>query len=347
MARAKRNQSVTLPSELTYTPAWWVPGPHAQTMWGKFMRRGLKVPTRAEHWVTPDDDLIEIRRLDAPAASPAAPRMLILHGLEGTIESHYLRGILDLARERRWPADVLLFRGCNGQVNRARRMYHSGETTDLSFVIDRLIASEPERELVLAGFSLGGNVLLKWLGERGDSVPSHVRAAAAVSVPFDLERGCRHLEHGFAQVYNRHFLRTLKEKALNKLVRFPGLFDESAARRARTLYEFDDAVTAPVHGFVDAHDYYTRSSSIRFLGGISIPTLLLSAYDDPFLPREVLDDVLILSRNHTNITPEFHRKGGHVGFVSGRSPLHPVFYGEHRIVEFLAQHRHSHQLAAQ
>jgi predicted alpha/beta-fold hydrolase len=307
-------------------------------MWGKFMRKGLKVPTRAEHWTTPDNDTIELRRLDVPDAAPSAPRLLVLHGLEGTIESHYLRGILDLARQRRWPADVLLFRGCNGQLNRARRMYHSGETTDLSFVIDRLVAAEPERDLLLVGFSLGGNVLLKFLGEHGRAVPPQIRAAAAMSVPFDLERGCRHLERGFARVYNRHFLRTLKRKALAKLDRFPDLFDDTTAREAETLYEFDDAVTAPVHGFVDAHDYYSKSSSIRFLHGIAVPTLLLSAYDDPFLPRQVLDDVQALSLGNERIHTEFHAKGGHVGFVSGQSPNDQRFYGEHRMMEFLGQH---------
>ena len=341
MVRDRLRRSVSESSELTYTPAWWVPGAHAQTVWGKFMRRSLVVPTRAEQWTTPDDDVIELRRLDAPAAREDTPRLLILHGLEGTIDSHYLRGILQQARRRGWLADVMLFRGCNGELNRARRIYHSGETTDLEFVVHRLIAAEPERPILIAGFSLGGNVLLKWLGERGSSVPQQVRAAAAVSVPFDLEEGCLHIERGLSRIYNRHFLRTLRRKALLKLRQFPGLFDETALNSARTLYQFDDAVTAPVHGFASAHDYYARSSSIHFLKGIRTPTLLLSAADDPFLPREVVNTVTMMARNFPPIVFELHEHGGHVGFVSGTSPFETHYYAEERVVEFLAAQRSS------
>src|SRR5260221_10327748 len=161
-----------------------------------------------------------------------------------------------------WPADVLICRGYNGEVNRVRRMYHSGETGDPELVVRRLIENEPTRPLVLVGFSLGGNVLLKWLGERVDVMPSQVVAAAAVSVPFDLERGARHIESGLSRLYTWHFLRTLKAKARRKLDRFPGLFDVAALDRSRTLYDFDDAVTAPIHGFRDTHDYFTQSSSL-------------------------------------------------------------------------------------
>ncbi len=302
------------------------------------MRRSLRVETLAERWQTPDNDVVEIRRLQLDDVRAEAPRLLVLHGLEGTIDSHYLRGILDLARQRGWPADVFLFRGCNGEPNRARRIYHSGETSDLQFVVDTLIAAEPQRPIVLVGFSLGGNVLLKWLGEGGTDIPSQLCAAAAISVPFDLEQGCRHIEQGFSRVYNKHFLRSLKDKALKKLDQFPGLFSREALLRATTLYDFDDAVTAPVHGFADAHDYYSRCSSIRFLDGIRVPTLLLSAKDDPFLPREVLDDVLLVAHKSTAITVEFHEFGGHVGFVTGTMPWQQHFYAEERAIEFVSKH---------
>ncbi len=323
-------------SELTYTPAWWVPGAHLQTLWGKLARPVTSLVTRRERWTTPDDDEIELQRIDAsPGAS--APRLLVLHGLEGTIRSHYLRGVMARARDLGWAVDALIFRGCNGEVNRARRMYHSGETADLDFVVRRLIADHPAQPLVLAGFSLGGNVLLKWLGEQDGNVPSQVRAAAAVSVPFDLERGSRRLEDGFSRVYAWHFLRSLRRKALAKLDRFPGLFDQDALERSATLFDFDDCVTAPVHGFAGAHDYYQRSSSLQFLARVETPTLLLSAYDDPFLPPEVLDDALVVSRNNANIVIEFWRNGGHVGFVGGRSPREPRYYAEERVVEFLGR----------
>ena len=183
--------------------------------------------------------------------------------------------------------------------------------------------------------SLGGNVLLKWLGERGDTVSRRVKAAVAVSVPFDLERGSRFISRGFSRVYERHFLRTLRRKAVTKLQRYPDLFDSVALSRARTLYEFDDVVTGPVHGFRDAHDYYTRSSSLHFLGQIRRPTLLLSARDDPFLPPSVLDEVAEIACENSCLTLEFTEGGGHVGFVHG-SPWQPLYYAEHRVGEFLS-----------
>jgi predicted alpha/beta-fold hydrolase len=319
-----------------FTPAWWVPGAHLQTLWGKLVRRPAEVPTRAERWETPDGDELEIRRLDA--AHEGAPRLLILHGLEGTIRSHYLRGALAEARRRGWAADVLIFRGCNGAVPRARRMYHSGETTDLDLVIRRLVREHPDQPLLLAGFSLGGNVLLKWLGEQGDDAPPQVRAAVAISTPFDLERGARHIQRGFARVYTRHFLRTLRIKALAKLAQDPGLFDAGRLAWARNLYEFDDAVTAPLHGFTDAHDYYSRSSSLAFLGRIRRSVLLLNAQDDPFLPREVLDDVMIVASSNACVTVEFPPHGGHVGFVGGRVPWRPLYFAERRLGDFLSAH---------
>jgi uncharacterized protein len=317
-----------------FTPAWWVRGPHLQTLWGKLVRRPREVPTRAERWATPDGDEIEVRRLDA--AHEGAPRLVVLHGLEGTIRSHYLRGTLAEARRRGWAADVLIFRGCNGEIPRARRMYHSGETSDLDLLIRRLVREHPEQPLVLAGFSLGGNVLLKWLGEQGGGAPVQVRAAVAISTPFDLERGSRHIERGFARVYTRHFLRTLRVKALAKLARDPGLFDAARLASARNLYEFDDAVTAPLHGFVDARDYYTRSSSLGYLAAVRRPVLLLNARDDPFLPPEVLDDVSEVASGNRILTVDFPLHGGHVGFVGGRIPWRPVYFAEQRMGEFLA-----------
>jgi predicted alpha/beta-fold hydrolase len=333
---------VSRSSKDTYTPAWWVPGAHLQTLWGKLVRRPPPVPTRVERWATPDGDELEVRRLDAPAGSLGdVPRLLILHGLEGTIRSHYVLGLLDQARRRGWAADVLIFRGCNGELPRAPRFYHSGETTDLDFVVQRLVRDHPDQPLIAVGVSLGGNVLLKWLGERGNDAPAAFRAAAAVSVPFDLALGSRQIERGFARLYTIHFLRTLRRKALAKLAREPGLFVEEPLRAACTLTDFDDAVTAPVHGFDSAHDYYSRSSSRHFLARIRRPTLLLSAYDDPFLPRKVLDDVAIMSALNPCINTEFHQHGGHVGFVSGRAPWRPIYYAEERVADyFAAQLRH-------
>jgi uncharacterized protein len=317
----------------TYVPAWWIPGPHLRTLWGKFLRRVPPVPTRRERWDMEDGDFLDLVRLDAPHG---APRLLLLHGLEGTPRSHYARGTLAEARRRGWGADLLIFRSCGGELNRTRRFYHSGETTDLALVVERVAAEHPDSPLVLAGFSLGGNVLLKYLGERGGDLPPRLQAAAAISVPYDLGRGSRHISRGFARVYERHFLRSLRRKAYAKLDRFPDLVPREHVARARTLWDFDDVVTAPVHGFASAADYYDRSSAVHFLHGIRIPTLLLSAFDDPFLPAAVLDDVRAAAGDNPALHVEFIEQGGHVGFISGRVPWRPFYYAEWRVADFLA-----------
>jgi predicted alpha/beta-fold hydrolase len=320
-----------LSREHTYRPAWWVPGAHAQTLWGAIARRKAALPTRLERWATPDGDFLEILRLDA---SPSRPRLVMLHGLEGGVDSHYVGGFLQMARRRDWGADLILFRSCGTALNRARRVYHSGETSDLAFVANRVLEEFPQALVTLCGVSLGANVLLKWLGERGDSLSERIRGAAAVSTPFDLERGSRHISRGLSRVYELFFLRSLRRKALAKLTRYPDLFDRDAMRRARTLYEFDDAVTAPVHGFHGARDYYSRSSSLQFIEHIRLPTLLLNAADDPFLPAVVLSEVEGIAQSNAYLTLDFPRHGGHAGFVHGQ-PWRPEYYAEQRVAEFL------------
>lgn len=317
----------------TYRPAWWVPGAHLRTLWGKLVRRPPPVPVRAERWDTVDDDFVDVLRIDAPLG---APRLILLHGLEGTHRSHYVRATLAEVRRRGWGADLLIFRSCGTEPNRTRRFYHSGETTDLAFVIDRVVGEHPRSPLLLAGYSLGGNVALKFLGERGSDLPPQLLGAAAVSVPYDLERSARHIGRGFARLYEHVFLRTLRRKASEKLVRFPDLVPGGRFGAARSLWEFDDTVTAPVHGFGGATDYYTRSSSIGFLPGIRLPTLLLSAVDDPFLPSDVLERVREIASGNPALHIEFVNRGGHVGFISGSVPWRPFYYAEWRVAEFLS-----------
>jgi predicted alpha/beta-fold hydrolase len=290
------------------------------------------VPTQTERWTTPDGDFIDLHRLKGPER---APRLLFLHGLEGTVRSHYVAGFFAEAQRRGWAADLMIFRGCGEEPNSAPRFYHSGETTDLAFVLDRLISENPHVPIVVAGVSLGGNVLLKFLGERATGLPRQLRAAAAISVPFDLERGARFIATGVSRIYDRHFLRSLRPKAMAKLERYPDLFDRSRLESATSIYDFDDAVTAPVHGFADAHDYYSRSSSIGWISTIRLPTLLLSAIDDPFLPADVLDEVRRIARANAALVVEFTIRGGHVGFVAGRWPWRPFYYAEWRACEFL------------
>jgi predicted alpha/beta-fold hydrolase len=202
-------------------------------------------------------------------------------------------------------------------------------------VLDRVAREHPQAALGLVGVSLGGNVLLKFLGERGAGLPAAVRGAAAVSVPYDLARGSRHIASGFSRVYEAHFLRSLRGKVQAKLEKYPDLVPAASMASVRTLYDFDDVVTAPVHGFRDAEDYYTQSSAIRFIHSVRVPTLLLSAVDDPFLPADVLDDVRAIAAGNPALHVEFVPHGGHVGFVGGRVPWRAEYYAERRTADFL------------
>jgi predicted alpha/beta-fold hydrolase len=259
---------------------------------------------------------------------------LILHGLEGSSSSHYVRGLLRHASARRWRAVVLNFRSCSGELNRRPRFYHSGDTGDLDEVVSRLVAREPELRLGAVGVSMGGNVLLKWLGEGGMNVPKQLVAAAVISVPFDLTASARVLARGFRRaVYTENFMRTMRRKVVAKARQFPGFVDVEAARRARTFGEYDRVVTAPLHGFADEHDYWTRASSGPYLGRVRRPTLLINALDDPFVPPESLPDPATLP---DDVTAEFVPHGGHVGFVEG-PPWRTESWAERRAVAFLAQ----------
>lgn len=300
-------------------------------MWGKFFKTPRVVPTRTERWNTPDDDFVDVLRTDG---APDAPTFLLLHGLEGGARSHYAAGTLLEAGARGWQGNLLVFRTCGGEMNRAPRSYHSGETADLDFVVRRLLDERPGAPLVLGGVSLGGNVLLKWLGERHQEIDSRVRAAVAVSVPFDLARSCAHMERGFTRLYGWNFLKSLKRKALAKIEQHPGIASRERVIAARSLWEFDDAFTSVAHGFRDAADYYQQSSSIRFLERIHVPTLLLSARDDPFHPSDVLDDVARIATTNPALRIEFTDRGGHVGFLEGTHPWRTANYAERRIVHF-------------
>lgn len=318
-----------------YRPAWWL-GPHSATLWGRLVRKEPDPPITLEQWDTPDGDFVEVARLAPSGDAARAPRLLLLHGLEGGLHSHYARGLFRECAHRGWGMDMLLFRTCGPTPNRLPRSYHSGETSDPAFVIRRL-ATESSAPLGIVGVSLGGNVLCKLLGETGQPLPDIVRGAAAVSVPFDLARASRHIGRGFGAVYERAFLKSLVPKALAKVARHRELAALEAVQQARTLWEFDDLFTAPLHGFADAADYYAQSSSLQFVGNARVPLLLLSAVNDPFLPPAVLTEVANAVRDNPHVTVEFPQKGGHVGFVSGTLPWRPQYYGESRPVRFLAE----------
>ena len=315
-----------------FRPLWWLPGPHLPTIWGKKCRWRAPVHDRVERLTTPDGDHLTLARVGTPTAGRR--HLLVLHGLEGTIRAKYAHGLLASARARGWSGDLLLFRSCDGERNLARRLYHSGETSDLAFVLEFLHRETPGIDVVVCGVSLGGNVLVKWLGESGEVAARFVKRAAAVSTPFDLARGARVLEHGLGRAYTGHFLRTLKQKAVWKHAQYPGAFDLQRGLRATTFWEFDDAVTAPLHGFTGADDYYGRSSSMTRVASVRVPLLALSSLDDPIVPREVTLEAREMAAANAAVEFELTRKGGHVGWVSGM--ITPHYWMEPCIVEYLA-----------
>jgi len=313
---------------MTFRPARWLPNRHLMTIWANLARLPIRLPVERERWDLPDGDFLDVDRI----RRPDAPLMIVLHGLESSSRAGYVRGLLAEGVRRGLAAAAINFRGCSGP-NRAARFYHSGETGDLAFAVERLAREAPA--LVLAGFSLGGNVVVKYLGERGDDVPRAVRAAAVVSVPFDLQRCAAALDGpGLpAWIYRERFLRQLRRKAIAKAARFPGRIDADRARLARTMFAFDDAVTAPLHGFRDAHDYWAQSSSGPYVARVRRPLLILAAEDDPFVPAETIP--VEAARANPQVTLETFAEGGHVAFVGG-APWAPSRWAERRVAEFLA-----------
>ena len=320
----------------TFRAPWFARNPHVQTLWGKFMSPEPPLVARRETWHTPDGDDVVVIRANSDALD--APRFVLFHGLEGTERSHYVPSLFRAVAQRGWAADMLLWRSCGGTNNRAARFYHSGETEDATWFLHHLATLYPSAPLVACGVSLGGNVLTKLLGDARIPLPSTLCAAAAISTPFDLERGSRHISRGVSSLYEKWFLRTLRAKALEKASRYPDLFPRpDVIARIRTLWEFDDLITGPLHGFDGASDYYTRSSAKHFVGSARLPLLLLSAADDPFLPREVLDEVRERAKSNALVHTEFVTHGGHVGFVTGDSPRRSRSYLADRVPAFLAQ----------
>ncbi len=279
---------------------------------------------------TDDGDFLDLDWLDA---IPSAPLLLVLHGLEGDVTSHYVAGLVQQAAKRGWGAVALSFRSCSGEPNRLPRFYHSGDTGDLDTVIRLVIDRRPDVRMAAAGISIGGNVLLKWLGERGSDAPRQFAGAVAISTPYDLTACARALDRGFARaVYTANFLRSLKAKVRQKARVYPGFVDVPAVLRARTFAEYDRIVTAPLHGFTDERDYWTRASSRPYLPRVRRPALLINARDDPFVPPESLPDPRSLP---PEMEIEFSEQGGHAGFLQG-PPWAVESWAERRAVAWLA-----------
>lgn len=315
-----------------FRPAPWLPGPHLQTVGGKLLRPRPELDTVRERLSTPDGDFVDLDLMPDPA--PGAPVVLVLHGLEGSSGRGYMRLALHHLSRRGLRGVALNFRSCSGEPNRTARFYHSGDTEDVALALAHLRDRFAGRRFGALGFSLGGNVLLKLLGEWGAEAHGRLDAGVAVSVPYDLAAGARRLERTrWGRLYTRYFMRSLLRKTRGKADLLDGRVALPRVLASRTVREFDDALTAPLHGFRDAAHYYTESSSAHYLVDVRVPTLLVHALDDPFLPSDALPRDTIRANPH--LRPAFVRRGGHVGFVHG-APWAPRFWAEETAAGFLA-----------
>jgi uncharacterized protein len=328
-----------------YRRAWWLPGAHLQTIGAWLLRRRGGVRLHRERLQTPDGDFVDLDfSLPSGARShldttPGTPIVLILHGLEGGSQAlpalQAMRTLAPLGLQ----AVTMNFRSCSGEPNLTARFYHAGETGDLALVLNWLKERFSDTPVGVLGYSLGGNVLLKFLGEQEERARERVHAAVAVSVPFDLMAGAHKLERGMGRLYTAHFLRSLQRKFISKQALIGDRCDGARIKRARTLREFDDAATAPLHGFRDVEHYYHSSSSAAFLPRIRVPTLLLHSVDDPFLPEDAVPHSEV-ERNPC-LTADFTRHGGHMGFVAGPHPWAVEYWAESEAARFLAMHLRS------
>ena len=306
-----------------YRAPLWLPGGHAQTIYAAVLMPRARVEYRRERWETPDGYFIDLDWAEPQDRGlriedrGTAPLVVLFHGLEGSSRSHYSVALMAALRGRGMRGVAIHFRGCSEEPNRLPRAYHSGDAPEIDWILRRLRARNAGSPLLAVGVSLGGNALLKWLGETGATAGEVVDRAAAVSAPLDLMAAGDALGQGFNLLYARNFLATLRAKSLAKLERYPGLYDARAVRASRTLREFDDLVTAPLHGYRNTDDYWTRASSKPGLGNIRVPTLIINARNDPFLPAPALPGTREVS---SAVTLEQPDQGGHVGFVAGAFP---------------------------
>ncbi|OUS09316.1 hypothetical protein A9Q90_03515 [Gammaproteobacteria bacterium 54_18_T64] len=302
---------------------------HFQTIYPSLFRRVKNVPWRRERITTADGDFIDLDWL-----VNAHPRLLLLcHGLEGSSNTHYIKGMALACASAGWDVVAYNFRGCSGEPNRLARSYHSGSSDDLAFVIGHLLAARPYRKLALTGFSLGANQILKYLGESRDDRPPELCGATAISPPCDLSACSDHLEQADNWLYKVRFLRSLLAKVKVKRSLIEAEIGALNTKKCRSIREFDEHFVAPLNGFASAEDYYQRSSSRQFLSTIEHPVLLLSSYDDPFLPNSCYPSAVEIDNPRVRLA--YTRHGGHVSFMQA----HPQgwYWGEQQNVEFLAQ----------
>lgn len=320
----------------TFKPAWWLSNPHLQTIYPALIRRPrLAQPRLRQRLELDDGDFLDLDCM----GEATQPLVLLLHGLAGDSHSGYILGLQNSLYLHGFASVVMNFRGCSGEFNRLARAYHAGETADLNAVFSHLQRQYPGRSLSVVGFSLGGNMVLKWLGERG-GIPG-LSAAVAVSVPFRLDRCASRLDQGLSRLYSAYLLRDLKKfmQAKYHSLRLHGHDQEAEKiqalgdlRSIRSFWEYDDRVVAPLHGFHDVHDYYAQSSCISFLSSIANACLVIQASDDPFMTADVIPESQHIS---SLVQLELLKAGGHVGFIAGHRPFCAEYWLEKRIVAFL------------
>ncbi len=318
-----------------FRPAWWLNNPHLQTIYPALLRGPQALVRRRERLATPDADFIDLDWY----GDGDSPLVILLHGLSGSSHSSYILGLQRALLAQGFASVAMNFRGCSGVSNRLARCYHSGETEDVDFLYRTLRQRHPCRAMAAVGFSLGGNVLLKWLGERGGQLD--LFAAVAVSVPLVLSECATRLDYGFSKIYRDRLLAELKQYMSNKLshlqaigadIEVSKLRDLGDLSAIRSFWQYDDRVVAKLHGFAGVDDYYRRSSSRQFLPKIRVPTLLIQAADDPFMTPAVLPEPGELA---PQVTLELHQSGGHVGFVAGCRGLKADYWLDSRIPGFL------------
>jgi predicted alpha/beta-fold hydrolase len=301
---------------MQYHAPWWLPGGHAQTIWSAKVAHShwpQAAPLwQRERWDTPDGDFIDIDH-SPHAVDSQAPLVVMFHGLEGNTDSHYVKAMATVAQQRGWAFSLVHFRGCSGEINRAPRAYHSGDHEEIDGVLKRFAQQYPQRSRRAVGISLGGNALMRWAGEHGAAAAAVVDSVVSVCSPLDLTASGHAIGRGFNRwVYTPRFLKTMKPKAVQKWQQYPGLFDLEAALRANDLFEFDNVFTAPLHGFKDTDDYWTRAAAKPVMRHIAVPALAINALNDPFVPASSLPQARDVSPDVTLWQPP---QGGHVGFA--------------------------------
>ncbi|CAH9018269.1 hydrolase [Candidatus Nitrosacidococcus sp. I8] len=305
---------------------WWLSNSHLQTIWGARFRTRPKTLLLWERLELPDGDFLDLTW----SGQGKSPIVVILHGLEGSYRSRYASGILAAIAHQGWRGVLMHFRGCSGEPNRLNRGYHSGDTADFQTVLNILQEREPNTPLAAIGYSLGGNVLLKWLGTQIKQ--NYLKSAVGISVPFDLQQAAQQLAQKDSKIYQISLIRVLKHSMHRKFSNKNCPFNLKALRKVQTFEEFDNLVTAPLHGFRDAYDYWQQSSCKQFLAKIKTPTLILHSKDDPFLPQTAIPSEADLS---DSVQLELSQQGGHVGFVSGSFPWNMEYWLDQRIIRFL------------